>query len=67
MQRAILLLLKAAVSGLLLYFALRLVDLTAVKERIVRVDPRWIALILPILLVQTGLLAWRWQKIVAAL
>ena len=65
MRRAILLLLKAAVSGLLLYFALRLVDLSAVKERLVRVDSRWIALMLPILLVQTGLLALRWQKILA--
>ena len=65
MRRAISLLLKAGVSGLLLYFALRLVDLAAVKERLVRVDPRWIALIFPVLLVQTGLLAWRWQKIVA--
>jgi uncharacterized membrane protein YbhN (UPF0104 family) len=63
MQRAIFLLLKAAVSGLLLYFALRVVDLTAVRERLVRVDARWIALILPILLAQTGLLALRWQKI----
>jgi uncharacterized protein (TIRG00374 family) len=65
MRRAIFLLLKAAVSGLLLYFALRLVDLAAVKERLLRVDLGWIALIVPILLVQTGLLALRWQKIVA--
>jgi len=65
MRRAISLLLKVAVSSLLLYFALRLVDLAAVKERLVRVDPRWIALIFPLLLVQTGLLALRWQKIVA--
>jgi uncharacterized membrane protein YbhN (UPF0104 family) len=65
MRSAISLLLKAAVSGLLLYFALHLVDLAAVKGRLVRVDPRWIALMFPVLVVQTAVLAWRWQKIVA--
>ena len=51
MRRVISLLLKVAVSGLLLYFALRLVDLAAVKERLLRVDPRWIALIFPVAVV----------------
>ena len=64
MRKTISLLLKAAVSGLLLYFALRLVDLTAVRERLVRIDPIWLALMVPTLFLQTGLLALRWRLIV---
>jgi uncharacterized membrane protein YbhN (UPF0104 family) len=64
MRRAISLLLKIAVSGLLLYVALALVDLASVKERLLRANPVWIALMFPVLLLQAGLLALRWQKIV---
>ena len=65
MRRAISLLLKASVSALLLYFALGLVDLAAVRERLARTHPGWLTLILPVLLIQTGLLAVRWRKIVS--
>ena len=65
MRRAISLLLKAAVSGLLLYFAFGLVNLDSVKERLVRIDPLWFALMAPVLLLQTGILALRWHMIVA--
>ena len=64
MRKIVSLLLKAAASGLLLYFALRLVDLSAVRERLVRVDPIWLALMVPVLFLQTGLLALRWALIV---
>jgi uncharacterized membrane protein YbhN (UPF0104 family) len=66
MRLAIPFLLKAAVSALLLYFALGLVDLALVKERLIRADPSWIALMFLVLLFQTGMLALRWQMVVAS-
>jgi len=65
MRRAVSLLLKAAVSALLLYFALSLVNLATVKERLLRADPLWLTLMLPVLLSQLSLQAWRWKRIVA--
>ena len=43
---------KAAVSGLLLYFALKSVDIGAVKGRLSQIDLRWIGLGLLLLVVQ---------------
>ena len=64
MRKAISLLLKATVSGLLLYFALRLVDLHTVAQRLRQVQVGWLALSVVILVGQTTLLALRWQQIV---
>ena len=64
MRKAISLLLKATVSGLLLYFALRLVNLDTVAQRLREVRIGWLALSVVILVAQTALLALRWQQIV---
>ena len=64
MRKAISLLLKAAVSGLLLYFALRLVNLDTIAQRLRQVRVGWLALSVVMLVGQTALLALRWQQIV---
>jgi len=64
MRKALSLAVKAAVSGLLLYLALRTVDIGTVKDRLGQIDPRWIGLGLPLLLVQVFVLAMRWRLIV---
>jgi glycosyltransferase 2 family protein len=66
MRRILSLVIKAAVSGLLLYFALNLVNLGTVASRLSQIDLSWIALGLLLLAVQTFLLALRWGQIVAA-
>jgi len=63
MRKAILLLLKLAVSGLLLYFALNLVNLGTVAGRLSRIDPAWCALGVLVLLAQTFLVGLRWRRI----
>jgi glycosyltransferase 2 family protein len=64
MRKALSLVVKAAVSGLLLYLALRTVDLVSVKDRLSQIDLCWIGLGLPLLLVQVFVLAVRWRLIV---
>lgn len=64
MRKALSLLIKAAVSGLLLYFTLAAVNIGAVKDRLGQIDPRWIGLGLLLLLVQVFVLAVRWRLIV---
>ena len=64
MRKALTLLVKAAVSGMLLYFALRSVDIAAVKDRLSQIDLRWIGLGLLLLLVQVAVLALRWQQLI---
>jgi uncharacterized membrane protein YbhN (UPF0104 family) len=64
MRKIISLLLKAAVSGLLLYFALNFVNIGTVAGRLSRIAPGWIALMLLALLVQIFFLALRWQQLV---
>jgi len=66
MRKALSLLVKAGVSGLLLYFSLRLVDLSHVASRLARTDPAWAALGLLALVAQTYLLAVRWGQIITA-
>jgi uncharacterized membrane protein YbhN (UPF0104 family) len=51
------------VSGLLLYFAFRLVDVTALAERLAHVDLGRLSLLIPLIFLQTALLAWRWQMV----
>ena len=64
MRKALSLVVKAAVSGLLLYLALRTVDIASVKDRLSQVDLRWVGLGLLLLLVQIFVLAMRWRLIV---
>jgi glycosyltransferase 2 family protein len=66
MRKALSLAVKAAVSGLLLYFALNLVNIETVAGRLSRVDPAWIALELLVLLVQVFVLSLRWGQLVSA-
>lgn len=66
MRRHLLLLLKAAVSILLLYLSLRSVHLDAVAERLGRIDVGWISAAAILLGLQVVLLAVRWREIAAA-
>jgi uncharacterized membrane protein YbhN (UPF0104 family) len=63
MRTAISLLVKLAVSGLLLYFALDLVNISTVRARLGQVDAAWIALELVVLTLQVGIFAVRWRMI----
>lgn len=63
MRRPLLLLLKAAISLLLLYLSLRAVNLSVLGERLSHIEVGWIAAALALLTVQVGLLAIRWQII----
>lgn len=65
MRRYLPLLLKAAVSVLLLYFSLRSVHLETVAARLSQFDPLWIGVALALLTLQVGLLAVRWREIAA--
>ncbi|MFN3657340.1 MAG: lysylphosphatidylglycerol synthase transmembrane domain-containing protein [Pseudolabrys sp.] len=65
MRRPLLLLIKAAVSILLLYLSLRSADLAAVGERLSRLEAGWIALALVLLAAQVAVLAVRWRAIAA--
>lgn len=65
MRRPLLLLLKAAISVLLLYMSLRSVDLTAVGARLARLESGWIALALVLLAIQVAVVAVRWRAIAA--
>lgn len=64
MRRALSLLIKVAVSGLLLYLALNWVNIGTVANRLSQLDPRWLALGLLVPLIQTLLLSLRWQTII---
>ncbi len=64
MRKALSFLLKAAVSGVLLYLALNFVNIGTVANRLSRIAPGWIALALLTLLLQTYLATLRWQQIV---
>lgn len=63
MRRYLPLLLKAAVSILLLYLSLRSVHMETVATRLSQFDPLWIGLALVLLTLQVGLLALRWREI----
>lgn len=64
MRKAVLLLLKVAVSGLLLYFALRNVNFVALKALLRETQLGWFALGLLLIIAQLMLLALRWRAIV---
>ncbi len=65
MRRHLVLLLKAAISILLLYVSLRSVHLETVTERLSRLDGVWLAVALALLTAQVLLLAVRWREIAA--
>jgi uncharacterized membrane protein YbhN (UPF0104 family) len=64
MRRALSVLIKLTISGLLLYLALNWVNLGTVASRLSQIDPRWVAFGLLLPLMQTLLLAMRWQEII---
>jgi glycosyltransferase 2 family protein len=66
MRRTLLLLAKAVISVLLLYFSLRWVNVSTLGDRLTRLQPAWMALALFFLTIQVAFLAARWQKIAAA-
>jgi uncharacterized membrane protein YbhN (UPF0104 family) len=66
MRKALSLLVKAVVSGLLLYFALSSVNTGTVFGRLSQIDPAWAFIGLLILLTQVLILAMRWRLIVLA-
>jgi glycosyltransferase 2 family protein len=63
MRRTLLLLTKAAISILLLYFSLRLVNIGVLAERFNRFEPGWVVLGFLLLMAQVVLLTARWRKI----
>lgn len=65
MRRLLMLLLKAAISSLLLYLSLRTVNMAVLGERLSRLHAGWLAVAVGILAAQTFLLAARWRLIAA--
>jgi uncharacterized membrane protein YbhN (UPF0104 family) len=63
MRRALLLLAKAAISSLLLYLSLRLVNLDALIVRLHRLEPGWLLLAAVLMAVQQLPLSARWRQI----
>jgi uncharacterized protein (TIRG00374 family) len=63
MRRLLSFLVKAAVSAVLLYLSLRLVDLSSIEQRLSTLDWSWIAFVLLVLGSQIPLLALRWREI----
>jgi len=66
MRKVVLLILKAVLSAVLLYFALRTVNVGALASRLKSIAPAWVLLGLLALLVQTVLVALRWRLILEA-
>ena len=64
MQKFFSLAARAIVTGLLLYFAFRLVDIEAMRDRLRNTDLNWLALGGLALLIQAFLGAIRWEQIV---
>ena len=63
MRRVFLIVVKLAVSTLLLYFAIRRIDLGTIGERLSRLEFGWIVAAIAIALVQVVLVALRWRQI----
>jgi hypothetical protein len=66
MRRVLFLLLKAAVSALLLYLSLRSVHLESVGARLVSAKVTWLLAAAALMVAQTVLLAVRWREIADA-
>jgi uncharacterized membrane protein YbhN (UPF0104 family) len=63
MRRMFLLLAKAAISGLLLYFSLRWVNIDAMVERLRHLEPGWLLLAVVLMATQLLPLSARWRQI----
>jgi uncharacterized membrane protein YbhN (UPF0104 family) len=63
MRQVALIAVKLLVSAALLYFASTRIDTAMIGERLNRLAPGWIAAAVAIAVLQTGLLALRWQRI----
>lgn len=66
MKRLSLFAAKLAMSALLIYLSLRLVDLDTLRQRLHQIGPIWIAAMLLGLFVQVILASLRWRRILAA-
>jgi glycosyltransferase 2 family protein len=66
MRRPLLLLAKATISILLLYFSLHWVNVGSLADRLARFQPGWMVLALLLMIVQVAVVAARWQKIATA-
>jgi glycosyltransferase 2 family protein len=66
MRRTLLLVAKAATSILLLYLSLRWVNVSALTERLSRLELSWIVFALFLMMVQVVILAARWREVAAA-
>jgi glycosyltransferase 2 family protein len=66
MRRTLLLVAKAATSILLLYLSLRWVNVSALTERLSRLESSWIVFALFLMMVQVVILAARWREVAAA-
>ena len=64
MRRVLTVLVKAAISALLLYLSLRSVNLGKVAKQLGGLDFRWITLVFFLLCIQMPLIAMRWREIV---
>ena len=65
MRKVFFLILKAAVSGLLLYLALKLVDLRTLANRFGQINIGWVVLAMLTLVAQTALVTVRWQLLIS--
>jgi uncharacterized membrane protein YbhN (UPF0104 family) len=65
MRSALSVVIKLAISGLLLYVALNWVNINTVASRLSDIDLRWVALGLFVPLMQNLLLTLRWQAIIS--
>ena len=63
MRKILSLLVKTAVSGLLLYYSLRLVNIGGVKNRLSQVSPLWLAVELLAVFLPAALATMRWNLI----
>lgn len=63
MKKVLGLLLKVAVSALLLYVALSRVDLTTLGQRLSQIQIGWFAVAIAVLIGQAGLAALRWREV----
>jgi hypothetical protein len=59
--------LKLGVTGALLYWAFRSVDLAALRAHFARMDGAWVVAALAALVAQLGVAGWRWSRIASAL
>ncbi len=66
MQRVLVLLLKAAVTALLIYLSVHAVSLEALRERFAALQWDWLGIVLLVLAAQIALQGVRWQQIVLA-